>query len=158
MKYLRTYEGPKPPFNQEQRKKFIDSKNEPYTTINLTELRYDCYTNNIDFLELLKEILIDKKISFQCTWCFDDNIEDNMINLYDSHSIVGKCIDIIYEDEGHFDSDVLVKVDGYDGWHTLSISYTRNSTKQKKVRIYNYSGGELINKLNIIKDIGKYNL
>ena len=155
MKYLRTYEGTKP-FNRELRKKFIDSENEPYITLNLPDIQEQCYTNNINLLNLLREILINKKITFRCTWCYDDDIED-VLNLSNIHSIIGKCVDVIHEDREYFDSDILVKVDGYEGYHTILIGYTKNQKKQK-VRIYNYTEGKLINKINILKDIEKYNL
>lgn len=154
MKYIKTYEGQKPPFNTELRNKFINSKNEPYTSFDLDKLRTDCKNYDIDFLSLLKEILINKQITFKCTWCYNDNLEDVDLR-HINHSVIGICKNVAHYDD-YNDSDIIVKIDD-EKWHTLFIGYVKHKINQK-VRVYNYSEGNLMKHINIIKNMNKYNL
>lgn len=163
MKYIKTYEGtryngPKPPFNTELRNKFINSKNETHTTFDLDKLKKDCKNNDINFLSLLKEILIGRQIAFKCTWCYTEKMEDNVDNLrHPNHSVIGICKDATHENEDYNESDIVVKIDDDEKWHTLFIGYVKQMIKQK-VRVYNYTEGKLMRHINMIKNMNKYNL
>lgn len=160
MKYIKKYETSK-----ELRKlaapEYITGT---YTTFDLNELQKDCEKYNIDIFELVKEMVLNKKITFQCHWCYTDDKDTVLSN---SHNIIGKCNDINYQDpldylyskkgQIKYYSDILVKIENYNYWHTILQKNLKNERKQK-VRIYDYIEGKLMKQLNILKSAIKYNL
>lgn len=149
MKYIKTYEA----LTQKEKEEIKRSKNEPYKTFIIDNLRHDSLKYDINFVSLLKEIMLNRKILFECVWCYNGDIEYYVDSI--GHSVIGKCIDIKHSDEGYGDSDILVKIEGYENWHTL---YSYNPTKNKRVRVFYYKEGNLMQKLEMRKNTEKYNL
>ena len=73
-------------------KTFEDLKN---TEISIKELMDDCLTYDIDFFDLLKEMILNNIITFQCYRIYDE--DDNYI--YTAKNITGRCKDIKLVDE-----------------------------------------------------------
>lgn len=108
------------------------------------------------FFDLVEEIIINKKIAFQCTWCYSSDFSNEKPG---THNIIGICKDITFENIKYHDSDILVKINEDDKWHTLFVDYkNKNATPKFKVRIYNYTEGSLMQKLELLKNQEKYNI
>jgi len=156
MKFIKTFEA----LTQKEKEEFTKMNAEPFTTFNLEKLSADCRKYDIIFINLLKEMMLNKKITFYCNWCYTEDLTDFS---YDSeqdwnfaHNTIGTCVDIRHEsDEGDWDSDIVVRINDDKKWHTL---FTLNSKKPKRVRIYNYSEGQLAQELEMLKNAEKYNI
>ena len=99
----------------------------------------------------------NKKIAFQCTWCYSsDFFEDTPHSK--PHSIIGVCKDA-FENPKYHDFDFLVKIDNDDKWHTLFVRFNNSKSQPKfNIRIYNYTEGILIKKLEMLKNMEKFNI
>ena len=169
MKHIQLYEAFKkhlvgwvgPSFiHREQpiRDEFAKVKDELYKSFNLKSLKEDCQTYGINFYNLVKELVINKKIAFQCTWCYSSDFFEDFPHSK-PHSIIGVCKDVIFENPRYHDSDLLVKIDNDDKWHTLFVRFNNPKSQPKfSVRIYNYTEGILIKKLEMLKNMEKYNI
>jgi hypothetical protein len=143
MRYIKTYEE----INFELKNKFIELKNVPYKSFAFGKrLRSECLLYDIEFKDLIEEMLIDKTIAFICYSCTDENYFNQCIS-YRTHDVIGKCIRAISIDES---DEVRVKIEGLENWHTLP--------NNRKVRIYNYVEGTLMEEIQSKKDAEKYNL
>lgn len=158
------------------RDEFVKVKNEDYITIDLTKLKKDCIEYGVNFINLLVEIVLNKKIAFECEWCYSDNFGENYPK---THSIIGECEKIKFKNIGfsaqvYFDledSDMIdpindnieflvkIKTDKdsahlqiYDRWHLLF------DDNKKKLRVYNYTEGPLAQELDMLKNSEKYNI
>jgi len=147
--------------NNHPRKSFWESelsrlKNTPYKTFNLEKLNSDCEEYHVSFFDLLREMVLGKTIAFQCIYCCDNSFE--LLN-YKYHNMLGKCVDIQYDpDYMIFEkpaSDIVVKMEDNDDWHTI---FETRIGDNRKVRIYNYEEGDKIENLNMLKNTEKYNL
>jgi len=142
--YIKTYE--------DLRGEFVKVKDENYKSFSVNDLKddYVSYKPDFTFINLIKEMILNKKIAFQCGWCYDIN----MINSnHNNHSVIGICEKVEYEDESFWDSDIIVKMLNDDAWHTLF-----NPEIKKRIRIYNYVEGPLMKEFETLKDANKYNL
>ncbi len=153
MKYIKLYEifrGGKPIKDE-----FIKMNDVDYKSFSLKNLKKDCEKYDIDFFDLLEEIVLDKKIAFRCSWCY--SIDFSSENIH-SHDIIGVCKKITFENPKYEeDSDFLVKIDGEDKWHTLFIN-NRKEFPKFNVRVYNYTEGLLMQKLEMLKSQEKFNI
>lgn len=142
--------------NQPVRDEFSKMKDVNYKSFILKDLKSDCRKYDISFYDLVKEIVLDKKIAFQCYWCY---LSDFSNEKNKKHNIIGVCKDITFENPKYHDSDILVKIDADDKWHSLFIEYkNENASPKFKVRVYNYVEGLLAQKLEVIKNREKYNI
>ena len=140
-----------------QRDKYKKYESVPYKTISLRDILNDCKEYDIDFYTLVEEIVLNKTIAFTCFYCYDDSLEFKASPR--AHEIIGKCVDIKSDPDYLKDFNILVKIEGEEGWHELHFIPERFQTKFKqKVRIYNYESGELIDELEAYKNAEKYNL
>ena len=135
---------------------FLNIKNEDFKSFSINELQKDYikYNPEFIFIDLIKEMLLNKKIAFQCGGCFDINMS---FSRFYNHSIIGICEKVRYEDEDFWDSDIIVKMINEDKWHTLFIQETKHKVK-KRIRIYNYSEGTLMRELQTLKNVSKFKL
>jgi hypothetical protein len=140
MKYLKTYEGKKPPFKTDIANKMSKLKNVPFKTFDTKSLRDDCRQYDVQFDKLINELLPDKFISFECFQFYDNNLQD--IDQ-PAGAKLGECKYVI-----DVRPDIIVKFKGEDFWCLL----------KKKVRIYNYVEGTLMEELETKKMADKYNL
>ena len=141
MKYLKTYEGI---INYELKNKFIKLKDTPFKSFMFDKrLRSECLLYDVEFKDLIEEMLLGKTIAFLCYYCTDHNYFNSCI----SHDIIGECERVISDDES---DEVRVKIKDLENWHTLPLT--------KKVRIYNYVEGPLMEEIQSRKDAKKYNL
>jgi len=129
-------------------KTFEDLKN---TEISIKELMDDCLTYDIDFFDLLKEMILNNIITFQCYRIYDE--DDNYI--YTAKNITGRCKDIKLVDEysSVYEYDILVNMNNI--WYGLT---NRKINKTQTFTLYNHKKGELEEKLELEKHTKKYNV
>ena len=98
MKYIKTFE---------------DLKN---TEISIKDLIDNCLAYDIDFFDLLTEMILNNIITFQCFKIYDDNGNYKKIK----NNITGRCEDIKMTNEykSLYDVDILVKINHY--WYELT--------------------------------------
>jgi len=141
------------------RDEFSKIKDKSYKSFSLKNLKEDCRNYNVDFYDLAKEIIINKQIAFQCTWCYSLDFSNENPHDQKKHSIIGICKDVKFENPKYHDSDILVKIDNENIWHTLFTNYNNTKTSPDfKVRVYSYIKGSLMEELEIKKDSKKYNI
>ena len=107
MKYIKTYEALSP----EEKDEFIKMKDEPSTTFYIDKLRNDCKNYNMMLMPLLQEMMLFKKITFKCKWCYNSDVTD-CNSVY--HNVIGICEAIKYENVNYWDSDILVRIENND--------------------------------------------
>ena len=153
MKYIKTYEA----LSEKEKEEFIKSSTEPFISFNINKLIKDCKKYNIVLIDLLREILVGKKIAFYCNWCYTSYSVtfSHFISYKHGHNIIGNCEEIKYEDLSDEESDIDVKIK--DEWHTL-FNFDVGTRKIKKVRVYNYEEGPIMQELEAKKSAEKYNL
>ena len=166
MRYLKTFEA----LTQQEKEDFIKMNAEPNSSFNLNKLREECIERKIVFFDLVKEMVLDKKIAFHCDWCYNSELTDieykskrkydngRYQNVVLGHNIIGQCIDISQEKGEWCDRDIVVRINDDEQWHTLFAYDEKKKKVKKKVRIYNYTEGPLANELNMYKNADKYNL
>lgn len=151
MKYIKKYEGVKPPFNTELRNKFIEVKNTPFKTFKLDKLYKECIKYNICFISLIKEMILNKKIAFKSFFTYDKG-RKNIIGVCKNVKLENN-LNNYYEIEEY--EDVLVDID--NNFYVLYY-FEENDIIKQKIRIYNYEEGELMEELNTLKDSNKFNI
>lgn len=120
------------------------------TTISIKSLITDCIKYDIDFFEILKEMTLNRLVTFQCDYKYN---EDNITQI--KRSITGRCEDIkIYNEYVSIDEwNILIKMN--NEWYELT-NKTLNNTQQ--LTIYCHNKGNLEKELELEKNKEKYNL
>jgi len=133
MKYIKTFE---------------DLRN---TEISIMNLMNDCITYNIDFFDLISEMILNHMITFQCFKIYKYDFNYLTINK----SITGRCEDIKLVDElsSTYESDILVKMN--NKWYELT---DRKINKTQSFTLYNHKKGKLETELELAKSTKKFNI
>jgi len=151
MKYIKTYEGAKPPFkNPKVGEEYFKLRNVPHKSFNFTKLEDECTKYDIVFVDLIVEILLNKKIAFQSNYIFeyDERTKVFTSHIYGSHQVLGICEDVKIQYNSYSERHIILKVN--DKWHTTPYN--------QKIRVYNYLEGTIAEELEAKKDAEKYNL
>ncbi len=146
MKYIKIFEGYRPPFKSDIGKKMSEI-NLPFKSFQFTDLSRDCKKYDVNFEKLVNEMLLNKKLSFQSYYFMNTRMEDIDV---EGGPQLGVCEDIkILEGEWQSDS-VFVKLENDDKWCLLPF--------KRKTRIYGYEEGPTIQELESKKMAEIYNL
>lgn len=153
MKYIKTYEGVKPPFKTKVGEEYFKLKDTPYKSFSVSKLEdeYNDYNVDFDFQDLIKEIFLNKKVAFQSYFVYTYDERLNSFNSYISkkQSVIGVCKDIkFYYGEVYRSIEILLNVN----------SEWCQGPFNQKIRVYDYVEGPLMEELEAKKDAKKYNL
>jgi hypothetical protein len=146
-KFNKTYEAKLPFKKPDLRAEFDKLKNIKSYSFNEKTLKKECQEYDVDFSNLIQEILLNRVISFQCWGCFD---KDFNWRASDSHNVLGECMNVFFESDWvDEDSLITVKIKNLEYFHT---PYNR------KIKVYNYQTGPYMEELEMKKNAEKYNL
>jgi hypothetical protein len=158
MKYIKSFEN-KLPFKTPIGLEFSKLKEESYKSFSIIDIIRECKEFEINSNDLIREILLNNTIAFQCWGCWIlDNDKVFKYEYRTTHSVLGKCIDIEFfnpEDEDAADEDkifenVMCKIENTENWHDVP--------RTNKFRVYNYEEGKVAKELEMKKTANKYNL
>jgi len=147
-KFNKTYEARLPFKKPDLRAEFDKLKNIKSYSFNVKILKKECQKYDVDFRNLIEEILLNRIISFQCWGCCDKDF--NWI-FADSHNILGECIDVFFESDWR-DEDALITVKIKD------LEYLHVLPHRRKTKVFNYQTGHYMEELEMKKNAEKYNL
>jgi len=129
-------------------KTFEDLKN---TVISIKKLMDDCLTYDIDFFDLLKEMILNNIITFQCFKNYDN--EGNY--TYDNISKTGRIedVDLVSEYRNVYEYDILVKMN--KRWYQLT---DKKINLSQTFTLYNHKKGKLEEELELSKSAEKFRI
>ena len=121
------------------------------TRISIKDLMDECLDNDIDFFDLISEMILNNIISFQCFKIYDD--DDNYLCTDDN--ITGRCEDVklLSELASVYDYNILVKMN--NKWYELTsdrINYSQSFF------LYNHKKGKLEKELELVKITKKFSI
>jgi hypothetical protein len=175
MRYIKTYEDKyrtgrtdeyKPPFKSDIK---ISKKIEPFKSFDFKQLYKECADYDVDFNELVSEILLNREIAFQSdVWTYNTFDENGNWKSYDQimssseykhKGVIDYCEDIkifstyvedLFAKNKYANQEVLLKLKNTDDCVWLPNG--------KKIRVYNYTEGPCMYELELKKESEKYNL